>query len=224
MKIVGNWVLFEPYWDSHYVELGEGRIKIDPTYKKGHHQPVRGKVVAVPYRLRYGDSVMLDWDTEMELEVGDEIVVNYNEIHNALRSWRRSYVIIDGKKLLFIRYDKINAAKRNGKIIPVNGYVYVEPIPPKSLDSLQNPFLKENIRDRMWGIVRYVGKRNKAYFHTDLYKDDFDPPIGGVVGMMPHADLYCESPEHPIFFDGKMMVKIQRPYITSLLEGVKASE
>lgn len=224
MKVVGNWVLFEPYWDSHYIELGEGRIKIDPTFQRGHHQPVRGKVVAVPFRLRYGDSVMLDWDTEMELQPGDEIVVNYNEIHNSLRTWRRSYVIIDGRKMIFVRYDKINAAKRNGNIIPVNGYIYVEPIPPTALDPLQNPFLKENARDRVWGVVRHVGSRNKAYFYTDLYQDDFDPPVGAVVGMMPHADLYVESPDHPLFFDGKMMVKIQRPYITSVIDGVIARE
>jgi hypothetical protein len=224
MKIVGNYVLFEPYWDNHYMELGEGKIKIDPTFRKGHHQPVRGKVVAVPYRLRYGDSVMLDWDTPMELQPGDEIVVNYNEIHNSLRSYRRSYIIQDDRKLLFVRYDKINAAKRNGKIIPVNGYIYIEPIPPRSLDNLENPFLKENTRDRVWGVVRHVGSRNKAYFYSDEYKDDFDPPVGGVVGMMPHSDLYVESPDHLIFFEGKRMLKVQRPYITSLLEGVKAEE
>ena len=217
-------MLFEPYWDHHYIELGEGKIKIDPTYERGHHQPVRGKVVAVPHRLRYGDSVMLDWDTDMELQVGDEIVVNYNEIHNALRSFRRSYFILNGKRIIAVRYDKINAGKRDGKIIPVNGYVYVEPIPPTALDPLENPYLKQNARDRVWGVVRYVGKRNRAYFHTDEYKDDFDPPVGGVIGMMPHADLFCESPDHPIFFDGKMMVKIQRPYITSLLTGVEARE
>ena len=215
--------MFEPYWDSHYIELGEGKIKIDPSYEKGHHQPVRGKVVAIPYKLRYGDSVMLDWDCDMELMVGDEIVVNYNEIHNALHSWRRSYIVLDGKKVLMVRYDKINAAKRNGKIIPINGYVYIEPISPTSLDSLQNPHLKENKRDRVWGVVRHVGKRNRAYFYTDAYKDDFDPVVGSVVSMMPHADLYVESPDHPLFFDGQMMVKIQRPFITAVLEGVKAT-
>lgn len=224
MKIIGNYVLFEPFWDSEQIDFSGNVMKIDPTYQRGLHQPVRGKVMAVPNRLRYGDSVMLDWDTPMELLPGDEIVVNYNEMYAALHSYRRSFVMIEGKKCVFVRYDKINVAKRGDKIIPVNGYVIIEPIPPTTLDALENPYLSKNSRDRLWGVVRYVGSRNRKYFFSDTYKDDFDPEPGDVVGMSPHSDLFVESPVNPLFFDGRTMVKVQRPYILSVIDGVKVKE
>ena len=218
VKPLPNYILFRPYWDHDKIRVNGDRMQINTTYEPGYHQPVRGEVVETCDFLKYGmDNNTLDWSTDLEVQKGDEIVVNFNEACIANSGRYSRFVYVDSEKLLLIRYDKIHVARRNGVIVPVNGYNIIEQIPPQNVHEYENPYLRKKKHDRTFGIVRHVAKKIRHYKYLPMINEVIDLEEGQVITIRKDADLFVESPNHYEFFKDKPMMKIQRVYITGLV-------
>ncbi len=137
-----------------------GGLFIDTTYKPEDHVEIINEVMAVPERLKFNE-----WETEMQLKVGDTVLVNYLAIMKAEKVYVGSNIYLN------VPYEKIILAKRGDEIIMLNGYVLLEPIYIEQLKSDTIIFLpskQDEHKDR--GIVRFFGIPNKRYteeHHTD---------------------------------------------------------
>jgi hypothetical protein len=156
MKPTSNYVIVKPIQDTSVV----GSLYIDTSWKPENHVQVINEVVAVPDKLKrlpIDSNGFMEWETPMELEVGDQVWVNYLAILKALE------VDIEGEKCKLVPYSKIYFALRGEAVIALNGYVLVEPIPePEIKTSL---ILKSEPKEKKTeGIVRYFGMPNTRYF------------------------------------------------------------
>lgn len=120
-----NFVLIKPHTD-----YGRSNVKgfsVDTTYDPHNHAARTGTVIAVPDKLNFVPSRMssLQWGTEMELQVGDEVTCHYLSAMTAQEKGHERYVECDGQIYYFVKYDRIYTAKRDffngGKIHPYLG-------------------------------------------------------------------------------------------------------
>lgn len=113
----------------------------------GRHTKIFGEVVSVPKMLSHikihqdpqglpsyitMPTFHYRWldDIVPEVEVGDRIYFNYKVILHALT--HNDFVKIEGERenkvyYIKVRYDKVYCAVRNGKIIPIQGYTFLDP-------------------------------------------------------------------------------------------------
>ncbi len=217
---LSNHVIYLPYWkEGSEVKIGDLKFTIDKSYAPGEHQPIHGKILAVPPFLDYDfTNQSLDWDTNMELCVGDEVVCNFYDVFQAIEGTTRKQIKFGDEEALLIRYDRIYAAKRDNEIVPINGYVFVEPIAPVDLDKFENVNWRKHKHDTRFGIVRHVGSRLKKYKYDPYAVDDFDPEIGQIYAFDNACDLVVEHDEHRKFFDKKMF-RMQRKNIIGKVSG-----
>jgi hypothetical protein len=214
IKPLPNFILFRPYWDHKEISIGDSSIPLNTSYEQGYHQPVRGEVVEVCERLDYRmDRTTLDWKTEMELQKGDQVVINYNEAFTANSGKYPRYVVVGGERLLIVRYDRVYAARRGDEVIALNGYNLVERMDPQDLVNYEMAHMRKRKHDRTFGIVRHVAKRLGEYKYLPGAVDDFDVEVGDIVVIHKNADLLVESPNHFNFFPGVQMMRIQRVYV-----------
>lgn len=91
--------------------------------------------------------------TKMEVKEGDTVYINLSE---SLNTFIYSF---KGKKYYTIKYDSIVCAVRDDKIIPVNGYVLIEPI--ERVRKALSHEVKYIVPNE--GRVCHMGSRNMEY-------------------------------------------------------------
>lgn len=200
------------------------RLFVDTTFEPEKHVVRVGTVERIPNRLYNADS---PWRTEMELQIGDRVYMYFLAIQNCLAPERKMY-IREGKEVwIFIKYHNIYCVEREGKIIPINGYVLVEPQEDpawiaqkekvKAL-GLDIPDLRGLSKtDVTYGRIAYLGKPNIAY--KDDYKNDNNCDIkeGDVVVMKKIRDIPVEYEYHAKIDGGRKLYRIQRHDILATL-------
>lgn len=131
-----------------------------------------GTVIAftgLDYREEHRSDYDLDFDTEPELEVGDQIIWDYKEYHEAERNKRINFEDMTA----FIHYSKVYVRIRGGEVTPVNGYLLVEPLNEVKKSALELDKISETR-----GVIRYAGSpvhyRQHIYQETD---DEFAPVL-----------------------------------------------
>lgn len=134
-----NWLVLKPTADVRTAirETSSGFL-IDTTWEKEKNAVVTAWVVAtseVRYQSpefmdnslldRINGEAPLEYDADMEVQVGDLVYFNYLSIQMALNNGR---AIVDeaGDLYCLIRYDRLYAAARAGQWIPLNGYILAE--------------------------------------------------------------------------------------------------
>lgn len=182
LNLKNNWVLVKIEEDflSNLRQLKSG-IYLDISWRKEENSILTGVVSGVPKKLIYkntpvdsisvvegkayqGIEAISEYDTDMELLVGDLIYYNYLSFQRAIDT---NMVFIDNtdKVYILVRYDKITCAIRNGDIIPVNGHILIEKTVQqvsynsKFIHLIGNKNVSENV-----GIARFVGKPLRRYF------------------------------------------------------------
>ena len=145
---------------------------------------VVGIVRKVPAYLTFGErDGDITWETEMELQEGDQVWFNLIESKNAVEITISDE--IKSKIYRAIPYSDCYAAKRDywidkwkdqrgTMIIMLNGFCLLEPIkiPPMSkLDLIDHGYYQDR------GIVRYLGIPNKCYVNP-TYHDNTELEIG----------------------------------------------
>ena len=192
---LNNWVLIKPNRGEDEIVLNKGehnemKFYIDFRFDPTKHAPTVGEVVRVPEKLYYSrsNSNSTEWLTDMELREGDTVLYSYLSASIALGMEQNTYghtyedkriVTVEGDDNIYIlvKYDKIYVAKRNEDVIPVNGYMLIEPLERKSIDTFLHlpDIVKEANKDSsMYGVVRYKGSRIEEYRGRPMYKDPQD--------------------------------------------------
>ena len=146
----------------------------------------------------------IDFDTEMELNIGDHVWIRQVEANAAIR------LLYKGEKYKIVRYDALTVAKRGKKVIPLNGNILMTEVfapPSKWILMNQIPLAGQ-------GKIKYIGTPNKDYKFNYAKKmsgvvkigdtkDDFDAKVGQKVEyeLLPgmKLDLYLESDLFGIF-------------------------
>lgn len=161
MKLINNMVAIKPF-PSDEIRLSSGdKLYLDIRFEEYLNAQTAGEVVGIPDRLVYNTDplsyVSTEWDTEMELQVGDVVVFNYLAVRNSIGA---GYWI--DKDTVCIPYDKIYVALRQGEVKCINGCIIVEP----EYENIQTDFIipdNAKAKSKQIGKVVYAGKPNKGY-------------------------------------------------------------
>lgn len=214
--ITDNYVLVKP--DAHFSE--HNGLKIADDFEPAKHYSVTGKVVEVPNRLVYGGYFLksnkmgrnlslgpmndlfqkmflssLEWDTDMELNVGDDVLFRYN-VHMACYD-DNLIVRRDGVDHYLIRYDYLYMANKSKML---NGWVLIEPIEwakeeLTSKDGIRT--IKKKKEKLGMGIVKCLGSKNRDYMNYD--RAEVDIKEGDVVFYRHSLAVPIEYKYHKTF-------------------------
>jgi co-chaperonin GroES (HSP10) len=155
-----------------------------------------GTVYKVPSGLYYNedDKNSMDWETEMELQVGDMVWYGIMESYNA------TTILCEGKLYKFISYADCSVAKRGDKVIVLNGMVLIQPLKKQKLSELD--VLSEQELDLTRGKVCFIGQPNKRYKQPS-YVDHEELNVGDEVIFAPKAyPTLLERKKFMATFDG----------------------
>ncbi len=194
-----------------------------------------GIVSKTPQRLFFDktDPLSMDWECDMELEVGDKVWFSILESKNAYE------VECDGKIYRSIPYMDCYVAKRYGRtpnygieqttgarvfmsmtefefIIPLNGYVLCSPCFMPKLSHLDA--VSEDITDKTRGTIAFIGNAPQSYIR-DQYNHIEELSVGDEVLFAPKTPLfYLERlKETACFNNGEMYWVVARRRIVMKL-------
>lgn len=204
---------------AHSIESAE-------NYNTSQHLDRWGVVAKLPERLvyaRHNRMFGMDWDTDIEIQVGDLVWADYYNLHHCpifktedKEYWIISYdclIVAKRWKYTFIEgYDPVTFKPKSRKeeynIIPLNGYCLFEQVN----EGLQSKFLelpKEINKSK--GIVKYTGSRNREYTKTwnskeqmnipSKWFDDVEINPGDEVVFRTQSECLLEDAQHRFFED-----------------------
>jgi hypothetical protein len=238
VKIKENYVLVLP--DRSYDEDLENGLEISDAFNPAYHWSVHGTVLAIPEKLSFNKYLIsklkrstkrvydyrldlvrrlyhksTEYDTDMQVKVGDRVVFNYMSQLTA----KEEGAIIEGGACL-MRYDALYMAKRGNEGIMLNGFILVEPIELSEQELSQiGVGLKIALRDNLkegYGIVRKMGIPNRSYL-SGKYSDGVDLHIGQLVGFDKSNQVTMEWQYHKKENGGKKAwFKMQRKDVFAL--------
>ena len=206
MTPVTNYILVKPF-PSDLIKVGDDNLYfVTPNEEKG--AMVRGMVKGVCDFLDFED-INFEWETEIEVMVGDEIVFNYLAAGSAIKQFKQYEV--DGEMCLLIHYSNIYALKRDGEVIPVNGYCLLEPI--EEMKGFED--MVESKENAMIGKVVYKGLPCKSYKHYPNHLSDDRVKVGDMVAFTRFRNLRLEYLEQ--FIEQKLF-RVQDVHIHAILK------
>lgn len=206
---------------SDEIRLKSGHILyLDTRFEEYLNAQTAGEVLDVPERLRFSrdfSRMSLDYDTDMELKVGDVVIYNYLSVSNA----RKLGHVMDGGGVL-IPYDKIYVAIRDGKVIPINGVILVEPEQEKIRTFLHTPE-QAKLNSKQIGRVMYAGSPNRGYRQFPDIPNDEPVSVGDRI-LFNWTDAIPIQPNHELRGEvtkEKMLYRMQHKDAIALVpEGV----
>jgi hypothetical protein len=172
---IGNHVCVKLDPANDMIETPSGlKLLVDTSYEPEKHIVRVGTVDAVPNRLTYHHKKpSYPWETEMELKVGDRVVMYFMAVQNCLAKEQKRYYQKGKDIWIFIKYHNIYAVIEKDNIRPINGYVLVEPVEDPAWVRMQEQAKKSNLElpdlrkpsktDVTYGKIAYIGKPNKRY-------------------------------------------------------------
>lgn len=169
------------------IKMGDIDLVIDPSFEPQDHVSTKGIVLQVPENLDE-----LPWRTEVEVEKGDLVYMNYHAVLLALgRSFDRAQENpspLYDEDGIYIKYSDLYMSDKN----MLNGYVLVELMPQKMPDtSLVIPERLKKLKSKRIAKVLKVGSMNKGY-DIDVY-EDADVSVGDCVVFMDYSNLRLEQ-------------------------------
>lgn len=226
----GNNVLIKLDSDNSIIKTKSGiELYLDTSYEPEKHITITGEVVALPSKLYYSGlpNKGMPWKINMELQVGDKVFIYYLAVSNAFRKETFNAIVEDDARYVFIKYQSIFAAIRDGKLFPINGYILVEPSEDPDWLSLKERLSKTGLSlaklktftntDVNYGVVRYIG--NPVLEYVDKYSDDgVDIKVGDTVVTRRITDIPLEYEMHQKADGGKKYWRLQRKSILAILK------
>ena len=176
-----------------------------------------GIVRKIPDKL---DCKKMDWETELEIQIGDQVWFDYHSAHHcpiiqvednkyrvleyynlivATRkyNWRENFIGSITKESFDHEKYKDPGYMFPIKIIPLNGYCLFEEVSEIPKTKLIIPF--QHI-DKKIGIVKFIGNKNKSYKNKKKF-DDINFEVGDKVFFRNEVNNLLENPMHRIFSD-----------------------
>jgi len=229
-RTAGNHIMVELDPENDHIKLKDGGILyVDTTFDPEKHVTVIGTVRAIPDRLVFDEKKPgeMPWDTDLELEVGDKVIMHYLAVLNCLRNEIKKYWIEDGRRYIFIQYRSIFTILRGKEIIPINGYCLIEPMSDKYIEDLRSRAdeagimlagMKEKNNQRVvYGRVAYAGAPNRRYFEEEYTDEGTDIKPGDEVVMKKITDIPVEFEYHAKIDGGRKLWRVQRRDIMAIL-------
>jgi len=226
---VGNTVMVKLDPENDMIETKSGfKIAIDTSFEPEKHTVRVGTVLSFPKKLIYNNTPdSMPWDTEMELQEGDRVIMYFLAVMNCLVKEKKAY-IKEGKELtIFIKYHNIYAVIRDGKIIPINGYVLVEHMEDPAWIKLQEEAKKSGLEipdlrkssntNACYGKIAYMGIPNKEYKEPNKSDVGITAKVGDSVIMKKVRDIPMEYDLHTRAPEGKKLYRIHRHDILAIL-------
>jgi hypothetical protein len=206
---------------AHSVETAE-------MHDSSQHLDRWGIVAKLPSKLKFAQNSKtqgMDWDTDIEIQVGDLVWSDYYNLHHCpifqveeKQYWIVTYDCLIVAKRKMGQYPEYGTTEDGGRIplsmntvyhtIPLNGYCLFNQIN----EGLTSKFLilDEKI-NKTKGITRFVGKRNREYtqqwskgygrFIPSKKYDDIDIKPGDEVLFRTEANCLLENAQHRYFAD-----------------------
>lgn len=205
-KVCNNYVLVKfdrkrEEINQNFVTRPSGIIMGEMVVDKAQHKVtgegawaiIRGEVMDVA-ALHYkedisglGDDGQLDYDADCEIEKGDTIIFDYHAGLRAKEKGRMWYE--DNVAYGFIRYSAIFCRIREGKIMPCNGYVLIEPlIEKKKFFDYETEVISETK-----GIIRYAGTPVRKYRYS-IYQER-DNNLVPVINKVQGGEFFSVIPQ-----------------------------
>ena len=132
--------------------------------------PRHGTVVALPRKLT---SASFDYETEMEIKVGD--VVYWNSI-----SFKESIPLVyEDKKYLLVDYHELHLRIRRNRVTPINGFVILRPVPETATALEYKVVTKVTLR---WEIFIKPQKQNRELNPANEFEDIWE--VGDIVYLL----------------------------------------
>ena len=210
-----NKIFFLPDEGSVKVDIDGMVIRPDDSYEPGQHQPVYGTILGVPDGLVYGKDDTFQWNTPMELQVGDRVIAGFYDIFLALEE--DHFYWLDGQRVFVTRYDTVVVAFRDNKVIPCNGYCIVRALAPEDISKWENIHRRKFRHDQVLGQVIHTGVPNKEYYYDDGYSDDVDVKEGDVIVFDKYCDIRIENKGREYLFQDATF-PIQRRHILGIIK------
>jgi hypothetical protein len=228
-QTLGNNVIIKLDPENKVIKTKSGlELFVDTSFEPEKHVVRIGTVEAMPDELIYHHGKTgYPWKTKIELQVGDRVVMYFLAIQNCLRPERKSYWKEGAAIRIAIKYHNIYAIIRDQNIIPINGYLFVEPLDDPAWLDKKERFEKINLNlpdlrkpsnvDVSYGKIRYMGSPNEEY--ADFYKSDLnhDEEVGDAIVMKRIRDIPVEYEYHAKIDNGSKLYRIQRHDILAIL-------
>lgn len=195
-----------------------GVILIAPTdtdWNPAIHSDRHGVVYAVPPSLRFDRTPYgMSWETEMELAVGDEVWFDFMDSENC--------VVLDcddGNDYKLIEYENIYVARREGEIIPLNGYCLFSDYIIEAASKFDP---SDGQVDPRYGYVEHIAYFNMQY-QTKMFSDYFNLLPGDKVMFGHRAKRYYVEEERYKTLE-QMYRPVQRRNVAAMMDGDEITE
>lgn len=221
IKLINNSVLVRVDDLHDTITHGTLTLHLDTSFEQGIHAANKGVVVGVPDKYIYSEKPLpntAEWDTDIEVEEGDQVWFDY------LTGIECSKIECEDKLYYILPYHALYVSKRGKEVIPLNGYVLLDPRINKE------KFIEFEIEreDAKYAMVAYSGSCNKKYRPVQtkmgevFYYDDPVIEAGKTVIYGKVSGLFLEQEEHSSFNGDERYRIIQRRFLTGVLESEKA--
>jgi co-chaperonin GroES (HSP10) len=222
--ISNNLIQVQP--TGHLNKIGEWEIF--DIHDPAHHFTIKGEVVMVPDRLYHaGDDLReikqfqeselrgqvsqfvtnrsVEFETIVEPKVGDEVIFRYINHQNCMDKDLYHYQKGFDNPSLFMPYDSLFAIIRDGKMIMINGWIWVKPI-SYSEEELENEYgvlvNREGEKKIGVGIVDNLGSLCTDYLYDAIGGDIDDVKIGDKIAFHKTAGVSIEIDYHQSLNEG----------------------
>lgn len=219
--LISNYVLVRPLRKDNELVLSDKQtIFIDPSWEREKHAPSAGVVIRTPSRIYFNpkDPNSAEYETDQELLEGDTVVFHYLCFQTAIE--RRQCFTVNGEIYLLIKYDQIFLAKRDEDVIPINGWLIIEPDDEEvNIGTLIKPDQLLNRKSLTHGTIRFAGTivRNYASIYTkDKPFDTDEVSIGDHVTFSKEDSIPLQYELHQIIEKGKTLYRAQRKDILTV--------
>jgi co-chaperonin GroES (HSP10) len=201
VTLMRNRVLVLPNPENDHINIGGERMFLDTSFEKEKHAISSGTVVkTAPLYYSHKDPESLDYDVEMELREGDTVIFHFNALARAQKNGYTIY--IGGTKYYSLPYGSLFVARRDGDIIPLNGYVFVSPVKEEVVmpEGLIAPDMVKDLVSMTKGVVAHKGCLVNDYRMYDGYGDVEEVEIGDIVcfrkteAVLVEYDMHSDLP------------------------------
>lgn len=218
LKLPNNWVCVSIDDSNEWINLPNGeKLKLDISYETEKHSQTVGKVVKICDNLFYHKKLIPShpWKVPMELQEGDIAIFHFLSVSN---SKKMGHVMDeDNKRYVFMPYSEIFCAIRDGKVVPVNGWILVE---PEEKELPQTTFVIPEMakgKSETRGTVLYAGAPVEDYKDYD-YGHDPEVNVGDKITFKRLDAIPLQYEFHNLL--GKTLYRMQRKDVLAILEEV----
>lgn len=222
-RCLNNYVFIKLDAENDSIKLKNGfELYVDGSFEPEKHATVTGVIFGLPSHLLYSGkaNIGMPWETPLEAKIGDRVIVYYLSIINALKPQEQRYILEGKDRYVFIEYQYIYALMRDDKIIPINGYVLIEPVEDSSITQEKDRMKKLGMElvvggsrsstNVTYGIVRYAGIPNRQYVDEGHTDEGVDITVGDTVVIRRTNDIPLQYSLHQKINDGKALYRVQR--------------